>query len=200
MSSWRQFVAFALAAGMLHLTLVDVARSAEPTSLPNPATVKEQVNLFGVGAKVKVRLADGKKLNGTIEGIETSTFLVASKASSPTPVAYDQVARLKFTKETYKANGPVDAVEVRRVVAGLGVGRHIMVKTMAGDEYHGNILVIRAENFTMLADHETAPVQIAYDETLRTGPNLSKGAKIAIVVVMAIVIGVLVTAIAVRDD
>ena len=99
MSNWRQFVAVGLVVGMLHLTLVDVARSAEPTSLPNPATVKEQVNLFGVGAKIKVRLADGKKLNGTIEGIETSTFLVASKASSPTPVAYDQVARLKFTKE-----------------------------------------------------------------------------------------------------
>ena len=200
MSSWRQFVAFGLVAGMLHLTLVDVAWSAGPAALPIPATVKEEVNLFGVGAKIKVRLADGKKLNGTIEGIETSTFLVATKASSPTPVAYDQVARLKFIKETYKAKGPVDAVEVRRVVAGLGVGRHIMVKTIARDEYHGNIVAIRAESFTMLPDHQTAPVQIAYDETLQTGPNLSKGAKIAIVVLVAVVVAALVLGHVGRED
>lgn len=202
MNNWKQFVALGLVIGMLHVTLVDVARSAEPTAVLNPVAVKQQVNLFGVGAKVKVRLADGKKLNGTIEGIEADTFLLGSKAPSPTPVAYEQVAQLKFAKETYKTKGPVDAVEARRVVAGLGVGRHIMVKTMAGQEYHGNILAIRAETFTVLPDHTTTPVQIAYDETLQTGPNMSKGAKIALIVgvAVAVVIVVFVLGHAGRED
>jgi ribosome maturation factor RimP len=188
MGTWRQLVGVGLAFGMLHLTLIDVARGSEPTALLNPTAVKQQVGLLGVGTKVNVRLSGGKKLNGTIQEIGDSTFLVAPNGSSPTSVAYEQVAQLKLTKNTYKAKGSVDVEEARRVIAGLSVGHHIMVKTTAGQEYHGNIKAIETDSFTMLPDHTTTPVQIAYDEIRQTGPNLSKGAKIGIVVLVAVVI------------
>jgi small nuclear ribonucleoprotein (snRNP)-like protein len=192
MTSWRQLVAIGVVVSMLHLTLVDVARAGELTALPNSAAVKQQVELFGVGAKVKVRLADGKKLSGTIQGIEDSAFLVASNGSSPAPVAYERVGQLKLAKNTYKAKGPVDAEEARRVVAGLGVGRHIVVKTAAGKEYHGNIQAIKAESFSMLPDHQTMPLQIAYNEAAQLGPNLSTAAKVLIVVAVVVVLASLI--------
>jgi hypothetical protein len=192
MSSWRQFVAIGVMFGMLHLTTIDVAWSAEPAALPNSTAVKQQVDQLGVGAKVKIRLANGKKLNGTIQSIEEGSFLVASKQSSPTPVAYEQVAQLKLAKITYKSKGTVDVDEARRVVVCLGVGRHIMVRTLAGKEYHGNIQGIGTDSFTILPDHKAGPVQIAYDEVARTGPNLSTGAKVLIAV--AVVCGVIIIA------
>jgi hypothetical protein len=62
-----------------------------------------------------------------------------------------------------------------------------MVKTSEAKEYHGNIVAIEAESFTVLPDHTAAPVQIAYNSVQQMGPNMSKGAKIAIIVVVGIV-------------
>jgi len=187
MTSWRQFVCLGLVVGLLHLSLVDVAQAAEPTASSNPAAVKQQVNLLGVGAKVKVRLTDGKKLNGAIQGIEERAFLLGSKASSPRSLAYEQVAQLRFAKETYKVGGAEDAAEARRVLAGLGIGRHIVVKTAEGKEYHGNVLAIDRSHFSVLPDGQMAPVQFAYTDLVQLGPNLSKGAKVALIVALALV-------------
>lgn len=196
---WRQLVAIGVVLAILHLTIVDLARSAESAALPNNATVKQQVDQFGVGAKVKLRLANGTKLNGTIQAIGDDAFLVTSKESSPVSVTYTQVAQLKLAKNTYRSKGSVDQDEVRRIVTALGVGRHIMVKTTAGKKYHGNIQAIGAESFTMLPDRQTESVQITYNETLQTGPNLSKGAKIAIIVLAAVVVVAIIVGYSVGD-
>jgi ribosome maturation factor RimP len=136
-----------------------------------------------VGAKVKVELTSGKKFKGSIQSIEDSGFLLAAaKAGSPTRVPYDNVAQLNLAKNTYKATGQPDSVAARRVVAELGVGHHITVKTSEAKEYHGKIVAIAAESFTMLPDHTTAPVQIAYDGVREMRPGLSKGANIAIII------------------
>jgi ribosome maturation factor RimP len=144
--------------------------------------IKQQVDRFGLGAKVKIQLADGKKLKGSISAIEDEGFLLASKADgAPRRVAYDQVAQLKLAKLTYKAAGQPDPAEARRVVLGLGVGKHIMVKTAAGKEYHGLIVAIEDGGFAVMPDKQATPVQIAYGDVLQLGPNLSTRAKIAIV-------------------
>jgi hypothetical protein len=91
------------------------------------------------------------------------------------------VAQLRLAKLTYRASGQVDPAEAKRVVAGLGVGKHIMVKTAAGQEFHGNIQAIEPDQFIMLPDHQAAPVQIAYNDVRQLGPNLSTGAKIGII-------------------
>ncbi len=191
MNRWRQLISIAIVVAMVHLTLVDTVCSAN-SGPPNPATVRQQVDQFGVGAKVKIRLANGKKLNGTIQVIEDDSFVVKSKDSSGTSVAYEQVAQLKLAKNTYKSKRSVDQDEARRVVTALGVGRHIMVKTVAGEEYHGRILAIGSESFTVLPDHQRTPVQVAYEDILQLGPNLSKGAQIAIVVGVAVAVAIIV--------
>jgi hypothetical protein len=175
----------------MYLPLADVGLAANDTRLPNPGLTKQQLDHFGVGAKVKVELTNGKKYRGFIQSIGDGEFLLASaKAGSPTQVSYGDVAKLNLAKNTYKAPGQPDAVEVRRVAAELGVGHHIMVKTSEAKEYHGNIVALGAESFTMLPDRTTEPVQIAFSKVVQLGPNLSTGTKIAIGV--GIVVAILV--------
>jgi len=184
MSSWRKHTVIGLVICLMHLSLADVALSAD-TTVPNPSLARQRVDQFGVGAKVKVDLTNGKKFKGSIQSIQDGGFLLASaKAGSPTRVPYGDVAQLNLTKNTYKAASQPDSVEVRRVAAELGLGHHIMVKTSEAKEYHGNIVAIAAESFSVLPDHTAAPVQIAYSNVRQMGPNLSKGAKIAIIIVV----------------
>jgi hypothetical protein len=79
------------------------------------------------------------------------------------------------------------------VVLGLGVGHHIQVKTTAGKEYHGNIQIIDPDTFTMLPDHRTAAVQIAFSDVQYVEQNLSTGAKVAIIVGAAAAAAILIT-------
>jgi ribosome maturation factor RimP len=167
---------------MTVLTLADAVAFAAAAA-PAPTAVKQQIDQFGIGAKVKLQLTDGKKLKGSISAIEDEAFLLTSKQQgSPQRVAYDQVAQLKLAKLTYKAAGQPDPAEARRVVLGLGVGKHIMVKTAAGKEYHGLIVAIEEGGFAVMPDKQTAPVQVAYSDVVQLGPNLSTGAKVAIII------------------
>ncbi len=154
-----------------------------------------------MGAKVKVELTNGKKYRGSIQSIGDGEFLLASdKAGSPTPVPSGEVATLNLAINTYKATGQPDAVEVRRVVAELGVGHHIVVKTSEAKEYHGNIVALGAENFTMLPDHQAAPVQIAYGQTHQLGPNMGNGEKIFIIVLAGVAVAVTIFVVLVAED
>jgi ribosome maturation factor RimP len=188
MISWHKGIAIGLVCCMTVLPLGDMAAFGA-TASPDRAAVKQQIDQFGVGANVKLQLADGKRLKGSISAIEDEAFLVASgREGSPQRVAYDQVAQVKLAKLTYKAAGQPDPAEARRVVLGLGVGKHIMVKTAAGKEYHGLIVAIEEGGFAVMPDKQATPVQIAYNDVLQVGPNLSTFAKVAIVAAIVVVI------------
>ena len=149
------------------------------------------------GRESKVELTNGKKFKGSIQSIEHGGFLLAApKAGSPTRVPYGEVAQLNLAKNTYKATGQPDSVAVKRVVAELGVAHHIMVKTSEAKEYHGNIVAIEAESFTVLPDHTAAPVQIAYNNVQQMGPNMSKWGWIGIGMLAGIVVVVIVVYVA----
>jgi len=191
-NSWRKHTVIGLVICLMQLSLADVALSAD-TTVPNPSLTRQRVDQFGVGAKVKVELTNGKKFKGSIQSIEDGGFLLAAaKAGSPTRVPYGNVAQLNLAKNTYKATGQPDSVAVRRVVAELGVTHHIMVKTSEAKEYHGNIVAIEAESFTVLPDHTAAPVQIAYNNVQQMGPNMSRGSWIALGVLVGVAVVVIV--------
>ena len=86
------------------------------------------------------------------------------------------------------------------MVAELGVGHHIMVKTSEAKEYHGNIVAIAADSFTVLPDHTTAPVQVAFNSVQQMGPNMSKGSWIAIAVLAAVVVTVIIVFAVIRSS
>ncbi len=174
----HKLIAISLVIFVFHLSC---AQAAAPSSL-----VREKVNLFGVGAKIKLQLASGEKLRGSIEAISDDAFSLAGGKGEPKQVAFDQVADLQLAKRVYRAHDqPPDPVQAKGVVAALGVGKHIVVKTTGGKEFHGNIQVIEPEHFTMLPDQAAAPVQIAYGEVKYVEKNLSLGATIVLVVLIA---------------
>lgn len=181
---------------MVSLPLRASGHPAEAGRVSGVDSVEQQVRLLGVGAKVKVKLAGGVKLRGSIEAIETGRFLLRTgKESAATPISYDHLAKVELATSTYDASRHADVIEARRVITALGAGRHIVLKTTKNQEYHGNIQSIEADHFTMLPDAQTSPIWIAYSEVAAAGPNLSKGAKIAIVVVVAVAITVAVIAV-----
>jgi small nuclear ribonucleoprotein (snRNP)-like protein len=161
-----------------------------------PEQVKQQIDQFGVGANLKVQLADGKKVKGSVVSLGDTGFeLRAKSGEAPRHIAYNNVNGVKLAKLMYRAKGTPDAIEARRVVLGLGVGHHIQVKTTAGREYHGNLQVIDADTFSMLPDHQTSPVQIAFSDVQYVEQNLSKGSWIAIGVLVAVAVVVTVIAV-----
>ena len=74
MISWRKHTVIGLVICLLQLSLADVAWSAD-TTVPNPTLTRQRVDQFGVGAKVKVELSNGKKFKGSIQSVEDGGFL-----------------------------------------------------------------------------------------------------------------------------
>jgi len=159
----------------------------------NPGTIKEEIIQYGLGANLRLRLADGKRLKGSLVFLGEDGFeLRATPKEAPRHFAYSQVAEVKPAMLSYRAKGQPDAVEARRTVLGLGVGRHIQVKTTSGKEYHGNIQTISTDTFTMLPDRQTSAVEIPFSQVQSVEPNLNKFVKIAIAVFVAGMIAIVV--------
>ena len=141
---------------------------------------QRQVELLGVGAAVTVRLANGQRLDGSITSIDAGSFDLAVRRGEVRRITYGEVAELRFVSATYKASGPLNVTEVRRVAAGLGAGRHVAVKVTSGQTFRGHIQAVHEEHLVLLRDRATMPIDIAYDEVQALGPNLTTAAKNAI--------------------
>jgi len=76
MNRWRKHTVMGLVVCLMHLSLADVALSAD-SGTPNPGLTRQRVDQFGVGAKVKVELTSGKKLKGSIQSVEDAESLLA---------------------------------------------------------------------------------------------------------------------------
>ena len=187
MNQWQKTIVIALVICVGILPVSDLVAFASDTP-SGPGRVKQRIDQLGVGANLKVQLADGKKVKGSVVSVGEDGFdLSAKSGDSPRHIAYNNVNEVKLAKLTYRAKGTPDPVLARRVVLGLGVGRHVQVKTTTGKEYHGNIQAADPDSFTMLPDQQTAPVQVAYSDVVQFGPNLTRGGKIALIVVGSLV-------------
>lgn len=188
----------ALAVGLAFCVGLLPIRDLTAVTPPSPEAVKEQLNQYGVGANLKLKLIDGKKVKGSLVSLGNESFeLQAEQGQQPRLIAYNNVGELRPTELVYRAKGAPDAVEARRVVLGLGVGHHIQVKTTTAEKMiHGNIQSIAADSFTMLPDRTTSPVEISFSQVGYIEQNLSKGAKIAIaiVIIAAVTVGIIAAA------
>jgi ribosome maturation factor RimP len=195
----RDSICIGLMGCMLLLPITDVAAYPQPATPSNLSSVKQQVEQIGVGAQVKLKLAGGAKVRGNIQAMDDQGFVLESgQQASHRRINYDQVARVTLASLVYRATGVPDPIAASRVVAGLGAGHHIVVKTTEDKEYHGNIQLIGEDHFVIVPDHQTASVQIAYTQVHYVEQNPSKGAKIAIVVAIVVAVAVVVTVIVIK--
>jgi ribosome maturation factor RimP len=180
MTKWRRSISAGLVCCLYHISLIQ-ALTAAPAF--NPASIKQQVEDFGVGAKVGMKLAGGERLRGSIEAVDEQGFVVSVRNGPSHRIAYDQVAQVKLNQRAYRAKDETDPAAARRVVVGLGVGRHAVVK-FSGRELHGNIQSIDETHFTLMPDHETAPVEIPFDQVRYVEKNITLGSTIVLVVLI----------------
>ncbi len=180
-------------------SLLESAMGAAQQLGRSEAQPQRQVELLGVGAVVKVRLSNGQKLDGSLMSINADSFDLALHRGDVRRVTYGEVAELKFVSATYKASGPPNVAEVRRVAAGLGAGRHVAVKVTSGQTWRGHIQAVHEEHLVLLRDRTTTPIDVAYDEVQALGPNLSRTAKTVIWVGVAVTAMMVILAVAITD-
>jgi len=82
----------------------------------------------------------------------------------------------------------------------LGVGQHVMVKTLGGEELHGNITLISDQSFKMKPDRAAAEREIAYAQVAKVRENPGKTGWIIIAVVAAVVIVAVIIAVHVKTS
>lgn len=199
MGNYQKAIAVMLIVCLVPLPCSDALTLLQGAAPPDPALAKQQVELFGAGAAVKLKLAGGKKLRGSIGAIEEQGFdLISHRGASTRRITYDQVSELKLAKLTYRASGVPNAEQARRVAAGLGVGKHVAIKVASGKKFRGHIQAINDDHFVVLLDREARSIEIAYADVRKLGPNLSSGAKIAIIVGVVVIVVVIIWAVTVR--
>jgi hypothetical protein len=195
MKYWKQALATGLVFCLFQLSLAQSLTAA----ITDPAAIKRQIDDFGVGAKLELALADGSKLRGSVDAIESDSFQFLSKQRRPaTRINYDQVTGMMLTRHRYRASGHPDPAEARRVVLALGVGKHVVVNATGGREVHGLIQSIEPGSFSVIPDKQIAPVSFAYDDVQHVEKNLSLGATIVLIVLIAAAVLVAATVAATR--
>ncbi len=186
MIHWRHSTIWALLVSVMLLPISDCTLWAKAGAAAPLAKTQESVALLGEGAEVKIKMTDGKKLKGDIQSFDEAGFVLGVKGEEGTKtVNYDEISELKPAKRSYKTSGVPDPVKARGAVVGLGVGQHIKVKFDGDRVLHGHITAIGQERFTILPDKQQVPVEVAYNNIQIVHENLSAGATLAIVLVIA---------------
>jgi hypothetical protein len=171
-----------------------VVQSVSMAASFGPETVKDQVEQLGPGARVKIKLTDGRRASGVIAAFRDGGFTLAPKnGGASRQIAYSDVRQLKLSSRRYTAHQEVDPQAARRVVEALGVGKHIMVNPTGAHAIHGNIQTIEADHFTVLPDRSTVPVTIAYNDIHHVEKNLTVGGTIVLVVLIVAALVVITT-------
>jgi hypothetical protein len=184
----RKITSICLMVSLILITTAQLVSGADVRQPVGIALLKEKVELFGVGANVKVKLADGQKAKGPISSIVDAGFTLAPEAGGlGRPINYDQVSELTLVTRNYRAAGSPNAAEARRVIAALGAGNHVAVRT-SNLKIHGQIMAVERDHFIILPDDQAKPVEIAYQEVQQAGKNLGILSMIGLVVVVIVVI------------
>ena len=161
----------AQAAGPLLASAMRAANGLDPSG----GQTAQQVQLLGVGAEVKVKLATGDKLKGVIASIGAQAFELAQDRGSR-EVAYADVAEIRFARSKYRAEGRADVAEAARVAAGL-VGHHVAVKVADRSTYRGHVQQATADHLVLQLDQAGTPHPIRYADIEEMETNLSTTAK-----------------------
>jgi hypothetical protein len=174
----RTLTSQALVLGIFHLSLVNAATP--------PANLKHRVEQFGVGTDLKLKFKTGQTFRGSVASIGDDSFVVTAKEGGASrEIAFNELKTVNYPKRGYKADGMPDPVAAKRMVVQLGVGKHIMVQVSPTEKVRGHIAEIRDHDFTILPDGATSTRDVPYNGIWKVNKNLSFGATVAIVALIA---------------
>ena len=139
------------------------------------SVVRKQVELFGPGTEVKLKLISGKTLGGSIVSAGDEFFEVMSHREQPArQIPYFAVKEIEIRKAAFPASEDASIQQARRVVEG-SLGGRIKVKVTSGKELQGSIFRIYGHHFELLPDGKVMTVNVAYADIreLRPRPQLA---------------------------
>jgi len=190
----QKLIALSTAVCLLQFCLF--AETRESCSAGVLSAICEQLAQYGVGADVRVALSDGSKLRGQVRTLDQSGFVLTGKSEHR--IAYDQVTKLRLARNAYRRGTP-DPAEVRRVALALNVGQHVLVEILGRRTLRGKIDSIATDHFTLRLDHNAGVVLVPYGDVNHLEKNLSRAAKIGIVVLAAVLITIVIVGYSVSD-
>jgi hypothetical protein len=172
--------------GLIHPFL---AADASPLhAAPRYQDLRQLVQQFGVGADLKVKLAGGDSLRGSVQAIGRDSFLLGPiSGAAPREIAYEELENVRYPHRAYTAEEAPDPAAAKRMVVQLGVGEHIMVKVSPTQKVRGYIRAVGEDHFVIQPDRQTTMLEIPYSDVWKVHKNLSFGATVAIVVGIAAV-------------
>ena len=174
----RTLTAQTLVLGVFHLSLLSATTP--------PANLKHRVEQFGVGTDLKLKFKTGQTFRGSVASIGEDSFVVTAKEEGGSrEIAFNELKTVNYPKRGYKAESTPDPVAARRMVVQLGVGEHIMVQVSPTEKVRGHIAEIRDHDFAILPDGETSTRDVPYSGIWKVNKNLSFGATVAIVALIA---------------
>jgi len=186
MLNLRKLTANAMVAALLHLGLISSGVQLQAKESTNPDILKQRVEQFGVGTELKLKLANGQNIRGSVESVGDESLVVALKDNGVSrEIAYDELRKVNYPKRGYKAEGHPDPAAAKRMVVQLGAGEHIMVQTGPDTKLRGHIREIYDDHFVILPDNQNAAVQVPYNSILKVNKNMSFGATVAVLVGIA---------------
>jgi ribosome maturation factor RimP len=186
----RKITSIFLMVCLIGLSTAYRAVGAEVHSPDSSGLLKQKVELLGIGANLRVKLADGQKMKGQVSSLDDTGFTLEPQSGGLSrQVDYGEITELALLTRNYRASGAPDASEARRVIVALGVGQHVMVRTTEM-KIHGQIMTVERDHFVILPDDQANPVRIAYQNVEQAGKNLGILSTIGLVVVVIAVIAI----------
>ncbi len=165
-------LAVVLIASLLWMTTVDAVAGPQSTA-QSDYVIRRQVELLGPGSELKLKLADGRTLEGSIGAVDSASFeLISKKDHDRVQIDYRVVAEFEVRKVVFPEAKDMN-VQVQRVVNQLGIGRHIQVKT-SSEKVNGNVHRIWDDHFELLLDKKWKSLDVAYTDVRELSPQPSK--------------------------
>ena len=160
----------------------DDVQKQSSKELRRQAAIREKIELMGSGAQIQAVMRGSSSpvtLKGEIDKIAAENFGIKTK-DRVQQLQYSQIERVSLSKSGYKAQGVVDPVRVRRVVADIEVGNRAKIKLASSERFSGTIQSIEKESFVITSQGRSSPVKYGeVAEIKKTG--LPTGTKLAIV-------------------
>jgi hypothetical protein len=163
-------LALILTACIIWMSTTDALAYPHPSTPPNSA-VRRWVELFGAGTEVRLKLTNGKKLQGSLGGLGAGSFeLIFSQAHTPLQIDYIDVREFEVRKASFRLSDEASTQQAARVVEGLGVGSRIKVR-VTGKELYGNIYDIQERHFKLLPVGKANIINVAYADMRELRPQ-----------------------------
>ena len=144
--------------------------------------MQRRVAAIGQGAEIKLKLADGSRHRGIVDGIGPQWLDLRESPNQPVrSIEYAHIASLELARRVYRSHPKRDPIAAYRVALALGHEHHVLTKIRSGKTYRGHIQGIDPRVLTLRLDRTSDLISIPYEQIDHLEQNLSRLAKVAII-------------------